>query len=113
MKLLFLSLFFISVFAITGCKKENSTDKGCFDKNSTKKIMVDASKDGGVWWSPQGPKSNDPNLYHQGQKFANYLRALGYHVDELASGTRVSWSILQGYSKVIRAAAIYSYSAEE
>jgi hypothetical protein len=109
MKLLFLSLFFISVLAITGCKKDND----CFDKNTSKKILVDASKDGGVWWYPQGPKNNDPNVYHQGQKLANYLRGLGYQVDELASGTRVSGSILQGYSKVIRAAAIYQYLPEE
>lgn len=42
-------------------------------------VLVDASRDGGAWWSPQGEKG-DYKQPHQGETLANYLRAIGYSV---------------------------------
>jgi len=36
-----------------------------------RRVLVDASRDGGVWWFPQWEQGGfDPNLDHQGQKLA-------------------------------------------
>ena len=80
----------------------------------SKSILVDASKDGGVWWFPQSSAtgfsfSND----HQGKNLADYLRSLGYQVDELPRGTTITTEVLNKYENVIRAAAFGSYSAAE
>jgi len=50
---------------------------------TTASILVDASKDGGVWWFPQGGASYDPALPHQGKALADYLRSEGFLVTEV------------------------------
>ena len=66
------------------------------------RILIDASHDGGVWWFPQaGPFS--PDSLHQGQALAEYLRALGYTVDELGRDMVVTEALLDQYTMVIRA----------
>ena len=76
--------------------------------------MVDATKDGGVWWSPQsGGGGFSVNAEHQGKKLANYLRSLGYQVDELPSGGVITWSQLKQYNKVIKAGSYGNYSSQE
>ena len=80
---------------------------------SSYKILVDASKDGGVWWYPAGPSRYDLNAYHQGQPLANYLRAQGFAVDEIAIGAIVTSDLLSPYDRVIRACAIKNYTAGE
>src|SRR5690349_15691468 len=39
-------------------------------------VLVDASRDGGDWWFPQGT-TVDPNAPHQGKALADYLRSQG------------------------------------
>ncbi len=75
-------------------------------------ILVDASKDGGVWWFPQyGTYS--AGLPHQGKALADYLRLLGYTVHELPRGATVTWAEIRNYKKIIRPSAFFSYSAQE
>lgn len=75
-------------------------------------ILVDASKDGGVWWFPQaGTFSAD--LPHQGKLLADYLRSLKFTVHELPRGATITWALLRNYKKIIRAAAFTNYSTQE
>jgi hypothetical protein len=77
-------------------------------------ILVDASKDGGVWWFPQGPGTGySSTAHHQGKALADYLRSKGYIVDELPRGAVITTELLNKYNKVIRAAAFYSYTTQE
>ena len=77
-----------------------------------KSILVDATHDGGVWWYPQ-TRDFSPYIVHQGQALANYLRGLGFVVDELPRGIAITSTILSKYDLVIRAGKFMSYSAEE
>jgi hypothetical protein len=75
-------------------------------------ILVDASKDGGIWWFPQyGTYS--AGLPHQGKALADYLRLLGYTVHELPRGATVTWAEIKNYKKIIRPSAFFNYSAQE
>ena len=81
---------------------------------NAKSILVDASRDGGVWWFPQSSStgfssSND----HQGKGLANYLRSLGFKVDELPRGAAITSDILNKYDNVIRAVGFGGYSISE
>jgi hypothetical protein len=40
------------------------------------RVLVDASVDGGGWWSPQ-TANFDPDLPHQGKALADYFRSQG------------------------------------
>ncbi len=75
-------------------------------------ILVDASKDGGLWWYPQAG-TYSPTQWHQGTALANLMRARGFAVHELPRGTIVSWELLKNYKKLIRATAFFPYSNEE
>lgn len=82
--------------------------------SKSNKILIDASRDGGVWWFPQGPGTGyNATAPHQGKALADYLRSLGFLVDELPRGTAVTDELLGGYDKVIRAGAFTSYLAPE
>jgi len=82
--------------------------------DTTRKILIDASRDGGVWWYPQSGASGFVETdYHQGQKLANYLRNLNYQVDEIGRGTLITNDLLSRYSKVIRAHGAGYYTADE
>ena len=73
---------------------------------------MDASRDGGVWWYPQGEAGFDPAAPHQGQRLADYLRSRGYVVDELPRGRIVSDTLLwPTYAGVIRAGQYGTYTA--
>lgn len=77
-------------------------------------ILVDASKDGGVWWYPQSPYTGfSATSYHQGQKLADYLRASGFKVHELPRDIPISDSILSYYTYVIRAGGLGNYTSSE
>ena len=89
-----------------------STGSGTSPLNA-KTILVDASKDGGVWWSPQSQTGVDPNNHHQGKALADYLRNLGYRVDELAPRTIITSALLDRYACVIRANAFFNYTTSE
>jgi CSLREA domain-containing protein len=79
---------------------------------SASKILIDASKDGGIWWSPQGGPF-DPAQPHQGKGLADTLRALGYDVTELGRGETITAELLDEHGLVIRPAAFTDYSATE
>ena len=75
-------------------------------------VLVDASKDGGIWWGPQaGPF--DPNLPHQGKPLADYLRSLGWIVDEVPRSSAITYVLLSQYQLVVSAANCTSHSAAE
>jgi hypothetical protein len=80
---------------------------------ASKLILVDASKDGGGWWFPQGPGGFSAINPHQGKPLADYFRNLGYQVDELPRGATITSELLDKYSKVIRPTAFFSYSNKE
>lgn len=96
------------IIIIIGCKKDENppvvndpTNNTTLDENA---ILIDASKDGGSWWS---------GLPHQGEALANYLRSSGFVVDELYRFDTVTDELLRKYNKVIVAAPCFWYSGEE
>jgi hypothetical protein len=76
---------------------------------------VDASRDGGVWWFPQGspdvPYSGTD--YHQGRALADSIRSLGYVVEELPRPFAITNTLLTSYDIVIRANGFGTYSQDE
>ena len=76
------------------------------------KIVIDASKDGGVWWFPQAGGHLDPARQHQGKRLADYLKSSGWDVDEVARGADVTGR-LAGATIVIRANFAGSYLPSE
>jgi hypothetical protein len=78
---------------------------GCPTANA-KTVLVDPTHDGGVWWFPQASGFH-ADADHQGRALANYLRAQGYTVTELARGASMAADSLLTYSVVIRAGYYY------
>ena len=77
-----------------------------------RRILIDASHGGGVWWFPQvSPFVAEED--HQGRAFAEYLRSRGYVVDELPRGTLISDSQLASYKYVIRVGDFTEYRSSE
>lgn len=77
-------------------------------------ILVDASRDGGVWWFPQGQGTGyNAAANHQGKALVDYLKRLGFAVDELPPGAVITTELISKYSKVIRANAFSNYSTDE
>ncbi len=112
----------IVIFTAIGCQKENSDQadqsaSGLFSKITLPKektILVDASKDGGVWWFPQEPATGFSEAdAHQGKALADYLRSHGYRVDELPRGAVITKELLAKYARIIRAPAFFPYAEEE
>jgi len=75
-------------------------------------ILIDASRDGGVWWFPQSGNFSE-NQPHQGRLLADYLRSLGFGVDEIPRGTVLTSDLLQSYRWIIRAGKFGSYRRAE
>jgi hypothetical protein len=75
-------------------------------------VLIDASRDGSVWWYPQ-TTTLDPTQYHLGSALANYLGTLGYVVLEAKRGTTITKDLFKNYDLVIRAGASSNYSADE
>jgi hypothetical protein len=128
MKISKLLLSFVFMLVIAGCQKSlvgkknanssspltlNAFDSSSFSEHEIDSILVDASKDGGVWWFPQAYPSFSDSADHQGKALADYLRSLGHHVDELPRGAVITDELLNNYSKIIRAAPFFEYSDEE
>ena len=85
---------------------------GRLDTRLKRRILVDASRDGGVWWFPQaGPF--DTKAGHQGKALADCLRSLGHTVVELPRPTTITPSILVGYDIVVRAVGFGGYAPVE
>jgi hypothetical protein len=78
------------------------------------KIVIDASHDGGVWWFPQYDVTGyDPGKPHQGQAFANLLRAKGFEVTEIGRDKELTAEMFFGNYIVIRVAGFEPYTANE
>lgn len=75
-------------------------------------VLIDASRDGGVWWFPQvAPFSAE--LGHQGKALADHMRGLGYFVEELPRPFVITATILGSYDIVVRAEHFGTYTADE
>jgi len=80
----------------------------------SKRIVIDASHDGGVWWYPQSEQTGfSPNEYHQGKIFADLLREKGFKVDELGRGEELKEEHFMGYFIVIRVNGFQTYTTNE
>lgn len=66
------------------------------------RILVDASRDGGVWWFPQVAPF-DSSAHHQGKALADHLRGRGHTIDELPRGVAITAGLLAPYQIVLRA----------
>ncbi len=82
------------------------TDDGVY------RVLIDASRDGGAWWSPLAGFWRESCLSHMGGDVATFLRSKGLRVDETWS-TPVTEASLAGYDFVVRFNAASGYSAEE
>jgi hypothetical protein len=76
------------------------------------RVLVDASKDGGLWWFPQGENFN-PREHHQGKALADFMRAKGWNVIEVPRGEVITFETLRDVDIVIRPPAYFSYGLEE
>ena len=120
-----LAYFLILSFIITGCSRSDLRDsyivtgRSCPDVGdnyivNSKKILIDASHDGGTWWFPQSINTGFSNTNpHQGKALADYLRSKGFIVDELPGYTPITSTLLQQYDKIIRAGGYGVYTAPE
>ncbi len=74
-------------------------------------ILVDASRDGGVWWYPQGEAGFDPDgTRTKASGSPTTCGQRGYVVDELPRGEVVSDTLLATYAGVIRAGQYGTYT---
>jgi hypothetical protein len=99
---------------VTATTKDTVTytpSDGQYDASS-KLILIDASRDGGVWWYPQSSGFSAAN-HHQGKALADYLRNLGYKVHELPRGAAITSELLNKYSNIIRAGGFGNYTTTE
>ncbi|HET6889803.1 MAG TPA: hypothetical protein VFH31_01770 [Pyrinomonadaceae bacterium] len=77
------------------------------------RVIVDASKDGGLWWFPQGQSGFDPKQHHQGQALADLMRSKGWEVIELPRGEVITFDKLRDADMVVRPPAFFNYTVEE
>ena len=83
------------------------------------RVLIDASRDGGVWWGPQ-VREFDARKPHQGKALADFLRREGADVEELPRsfqfGTAstqpqvVTSELLAGRALVVRAGVNANYA---
>ena len=80
----------------------------------SKRIVIDASHDGGVWWYPQSEKTGfNSGKDHQGKVFADLLREKGFKVDELGRGEELKEEHFMGYYIIIRVNGFQPYTQNE
>ena len=76
------------------------------------RVLIDASKDGGLWWFPQA-KTFNPNAYHQGKALADFMRAKGWSVAEAPRGEKITFDKLRDADIVIRTPVFFKYAEDE
>ncbi len=76
------------------------------------RIVIDASRDGGAWWFPQGPPPFDPQKPHQGVVLVNYLKSRGWEVIEIPRETKIT-NQFKGAKIVVRFNNWGGYDASE
>ena len=98
----------------TGIIAYINADSNSNSKNidSSKAILIDASRDGGVWWFPQAGNFSAYD-WRQGKAFADYLKNMGYYVVEVPRGTVITWSFLSRFHNVIRFGGFGTYTKQE
>ncbi len=85
---------------------------GRLDTRIKRHFLIDASRDGGVWWFPQsGPF--DSNADHQGKPLADFLKSRGHRVTELPRPATITPALLADYDIVIRTVGFGSYTVAE
>ena len=105
MKSLLLTLC-VAVLLLNPCSVEGQEKK--------LRILVDASKDGGLWWFPQGRGNTfDSNKHHQGKPLADLMRGKGWEVIELGRGEVITADTLRDFDVVVRPPAWSDYAADE
>lgn len=82
------------------------------DETGMPRILIDASRDGGVWWFPQVTPFNGKSS-HQGLALAGALREAGYVVEELPRPFTITSTLLRSYDVVIRATGFGPYAQAE
>lgn len=72
--------------------------------DSSGHVLIDASRAGALWWSPQLPTDPDLSIDYRGKHFTDLLTARGLDVDVLNSSDRgrISDRLLSGYEAVVR-----------
>jgi hypothetical protein len=85
----------------------------CAAPAAAQHVLVDASRDGGLWWGPQAAPPYDPNLPHQGKALADLLRSQGMTVTELARPFTITCEQLSQYDLVVTIDWGAAYSASE
>jgi hypothetical protein len=86
--------------------------EGKLDTRIKRYILVDASRDGGVWWFPQTTQFSSIKP-HQGKKLATYFRSLGHKVRELPRKHQIDSKLLKDFNIVIRTVGFGSYLTSE
>lgn len=76
------------------------------------RVLIDASKDGGLWWFPQSG-TFDSTHYHQGKRLADFMRSKGWNVIEVPRGEMITFERLRSADIVVRPPAYFNYSATE
>jgi hypothetical protein len=89
-----------------------SAQSGPARAEASYRILIDASKDGGLWWFPQAG-TFDAAQHHQGKPFADLLRRDGAEVVELGRGESITTDTLRGFDLVIRVPSFFPYSPAE
>jgi len=80
----------------------------------SKRIVIDASHDGGVWWFPQSEQTGfNQTKDHQGKVFADMLRDKGFKVDELGRSEKLKEEHFMGYYIIIRVNGFQTYTQDE
>ena len=109
-----IAIFTVGAVVLTGCQDARDptgteTPTGTESADAlTFSALIDASRDGGVWWFPQVPPF-DPDQPHQGKAFADHLRSLGFSVRELPRPFTIDLELLEQSDLVIRASEFGSY----
>ena len=85
----------------------------CSGQEKKLRILVDASKDGGLWWFPQGRNGFDSNKHHQGKPLADLMRSKGWEVVEFGRGEVITTDKLRDFDVVVRPPAWFEYAEEE
>ena len=73
-------------------------------------LLVDSSRDGGVWWYPQMPGAENRLAHHQGRLLADAFRASGWTVIELPREVWLGVELLSCFDAVLRPSVFHTSS---